>query len=195
MEPRFARIVLGYHGCLEPRAADLLSGKLNVADWAPSENDYDWLGHGIYFWEHAPERARRWAEDKARLHRARHGVDATPAVIGAVIQLGHSLDLTEVAYTRLLTITFNQIKREYRSEKKKLPRNSPAPAGDRDFKLRRLDCLVINECVERVGPFETVRCPFWEGSRVYPGAMIREESHIQLAIRDTTCILGVFRPT
>ena len=23
----------------------------------PSENDYDWLGRGIYFWEHGPQRA------------------------------------------------------------------------------------------------------------------------------------------
>ena len=54
---RFARTVLGYHGCDPAFAEKLLSGEVPINDWKPSTNDYDWLGHGIYFWEYAPERA------------------------------------------------------------------------------------------------------------------------------------------
>src|SRR5829696_1824152 len=71
---RFARVVLGYHGSEPEFAEALLRGEVGVDQWNLSENPYDWLGKGIYFWEYAPERARDWAKDKA--------------VIGAVIQLG-----------------------------------------------------------------------------------------------------------
>jgi hypothetical protein len=72
---RFARVVLGYHGCRAPVAADLLSGSLSIEDWAPSENAHDWLGHGVYFWEHSPERALDWARRKV----ARDGLGEQPA--------------------------------------------------------------------------------------------------------------------
>jgi len=59
-----------------------------------------------------------------------------------------------------------------------------------------LDCLIINACLEVVDPpFQTVRAAVWEGPDIYEGAMIREQSHIQIAVRDRSCILGVFRPT
>jgi hypothetical protein len=43
-------------------------------------------------------------------------------------------------------------------------------------------------------PMQTVRCPFLEGKRAFPGSGIFRESHVQLAVRDKSCILGVFRP-
>ena len=65
-------------------------------------------------------------------------------------------------------------------------------------KLRDLDCAVINECVYRVGlrqhSFDTVRGAFLEGPPVYPGTTISAETHIQIAVRNLDCILGVFRP-
>jgi hypothetical protein len=70
MEP-FARIVVGYHGCTEAFAKGLLLGKKPISDWRPSQNEWDWLGHGIYFWEHAPARALRWAREKYRGRRQR----------------------------------------------------------------------------------------------------------------------------
>jgi hypothetical protein len=175
---RFARIVLGYHGC-EPRFAErLIRGETAVDAWKPSANQYDWLGHGIYFWEHAPERAKAWGRG---------------GVVGAVIQLGLCLDLTDVASTRLLSDQYEQLRELERSGSLKLPTNKG--------KSRRLDCLVINELVKASEDngmsFQTVRCPFLEGDPVFPGSGILKESHIQIAVRTTalrTCILGVFRP-
>ena len=60
----FARIVVGYHGCESGFAERLFAGHVTVDDWQRSENDHDCLGHGIYFWEYAPERAMRWAEER-----------------------------------------------------------------------------------------------------------------------------------
>jgi len=33
------------------------------SDFKPSENDYDWLGHGMYFWENSQHRAKQFAKD------------------------------------------------------------------------------------------------------------------------------------
>jgi hypothetical protein len=96
---RFARIVLGYHGCGADFAEAILRGELSLSEWQPSANPYDWLGHGIYFWEYAPERARTWGEG---------------GVIGAVIQLGRCLDLTEIRYTNLVSLAYQTAKKEFR---------------------------------------------------------------------------------
>ena len=52
--------VYGYHGCCKSVADSILSG-LDVL--LSSDNDYDWLGTGIYFWEEAPARAYEWAKN------------------------------------------------------------------------------------------------------------------------------------
>ena len=57
---QYARTVTAYHGCDRATAAKLLAGR----SFNPSENDYDWLGRGIYFWEFGPDRAYRFAQEK-----------------------------------------------------------------------------------------------------------------------------------
>lgn len=75
----------------------------------------------------------------------------------------------------------------------------PLPVNrGQDQKLRELDCAVINDCVYRIGlrhiAFDAVRCAFLEGPPVFPGTSISAETHIQIAVRNVDCILGVFRP-
>jgi hypothetical protein len=89
---RFARIIVGYHGCSEDFARKLLLGKQPIGDWKPSENRWDWLGKGIYFWEHSPERALRWAQERFRARRP------VPSVVGAIVQLGDCFDLTNEGF-------------------------------------------------------------------------------------------------
>ena len=178
---RFARIVLGYHGVRIGAAAvyakKLLLGEIGVDEWRQSENEYDWLGHGIYFWEHSPERARRWA-----------GADGI--VVGAVLQLGHCLDLTDLRYTGLLAQSYRALEKTYAEKGLQLPQN----AG-RELKNRKLDCLVINDLADSAGEqIQTVRGAFEEGAEAFPGAALKMETHIQIAVRDRDCILGIFRP-
>jgi hypothetical protein len=178
---RFARIILAYHGAKagEPAqfAKRLLLGEVRIDEWKPSENEFDWLGHGIYFWEHSPERARRWA-----------GADGI--VIGAVIQLGNCLDLTDLRYTELLALSFADLVKDYGEKGLSLPQNS-----GRELKNRKLDCLVINKLdTAAAGRVQTVRGAFEEGDEAFPGAALKKETHIQVAVRDPQCILGVFRP-
>jgi hypothetical protein len=186
MEP-FARIVVGYHGCTEGYARDLLLGTKPFNEWQPSTNDWDWLGHGIYFWEHSPERAMRWAREQ----HAAQGVG--PAVLGAVIQLGRCFDLLNEAVTVALTQSYQELAESYQKDGLQLPINR-----GRDWKRRELDCLVINDCLARGKlrgiEYDTVRGAFLEGEAAYPGAAFSREAHVQIAVRNPACILGVFRP-
>ena len=77
----YHRTVVGYHGTRRATAEALVDGDPFTA----STNDDDWLGHGIYFWEFAPQQAWWWA-------RRRYGDDEA-AVVGAMIDLGRCLDL------------------------------------------------------------------------------------------------------
>lgn len=54
--------VLGFHGCDQDVGEAILSGQERHLKW--SEKKYDWLGHGIYFWEGNPARALEWAENR-----------------------------------------------------------------------------------------------------------------------------------
>jgi hypothetical protein len=120
-------------------------------------------------------------------------------VIGAVIQLGRCFDLTDIRYTELLRATYDNTVALYADEGRVLPENR-----GRDLKLRHLDCLVINQFMntmdnELIGGgetaiYQTVRCPFEEGEEAFPGSMLKSQTHIQLSVRDASCILGVFRP-
>ncbi len=79
--------ILGYHGCRRSVGEKLLNGEA----FEPSENDYDWLGSGIYFWESNPVRALEWATFLKKQNNWQE--DTEPFVVGAVIDLGYCLDL------------------------------------------------------------------------------------------------------
>jgi len=181
---RFARTLVGYHGCQKAFATKLLLGEQLIENWTPSENAWDWLGSGIYFWEHSPNRALRWAREK---------YGSQGAVVGAVIQLGRCFDLLDESITQILADAYNELTRAFGDENQQLPENR-----GRDGKLRELDCLVINDCLGRFqyqGIFyDTVRGAFIEGDPVYPTAGFTRETHIQVAVRNRNCIIGVFRP-
>lgn len=186
MEP-LERLVVGYHGCTEKFARDLLLGNVPISAWRLSTNEWDWLGNGIYFWEHAPERALRWARERYRTRRQR------PAVVGAYVHLGRCFDLLNEAITSLLGETYQRLVRAFAEAGRPLPENR-----GREGKRRELDCLVINTCIDELGQrgteYDSVRGAFLEGEPVYPTAGFRRESHIQIAVRNSACIRGVFRP-
>lgn len=177
----FPRTVIGYHGCAKSRADALLSGRMPVAEWPVSKNRWEWLGQGIYFWEHAPERALRWAEERVK------GTKEKPAVVGAVIMLREVLDLTDVRFGRVLRDTYRHVSEAYGAAGKILPENKG--------KSRALDSLILNSlCEANPGLYSVVRAAFEEGEPIFPGSALHEQTHIQLAVRDVRVITGLFRP-
>lgn len=183
---RYDRTVIGYHGCTAGVAQELLRGQ----PFRRSENDYDWLGHGVYFWEYGAHRAYRFAEEKIRRESRR----ARPAVIGALIQLGRCFDLLDTRFTHDLAQAYEGFARVFGAAGATIPRNE-GPEG----KLRRLDCALLNwylGAVDGAGRgYQTVRAAFPEGDPVYPESAFFSETHIQLTVRDPSCIIGVFKPT
>jgi hypothetical protein len=167
------RVVVGYHGTSVDRALDIVA----TGRFSPSTNDYDWLGHGIYFWEFAPLRAWQWAHRK-------YGSDAS--VIEAQIELGYCLDLTDVRYTDSLRTAYDGLREVYARTGTALPVNKG--------KANCLDCLVINNlCGLLLTECETVRGPFLEGYQVYPGSAFMTQSHVQIVVRNNACIRSSLR--
>ena len=80
--------VLGYHGCDREVAEQVLSGQ---SDLRLSENSYDWLGSGIYFWVDSPQRALDWALEAWRGRRIEE-----PYIVGAHINLGLCLNFIHI---------------------------------------------------------------------------------------------------
>ncbi len=182
---KYDRTIIAYHGCDASTAERVLAGEA----FRPSENDYDWLGSGIYFWEFGFDRALRFAKrekQRGRLEKA--------AVVGAVVQLGNCFDLMDTKFTDELPVAFERVKRMCAAENRPLPKNAGKTP---DHELRRLDCAVLNfylESLEKKIAYDSVRCGFVEGAPAFPGSGIHHQSHVQLAIRNPACVLGVFRP-
>lgn len=127
-----ASFVLGYHGCDAGVGEKLLGGE----DFKHSTNSYDWLGHGIYFWETNPRRGLEFAEELKNAPRGR-GKIKKPAVVGAVIDLGFCLDLTTSAGVEQVRIAHARLTKIAARAKFKLPKNHG------DGLRRHLDCAVI----------------------------------------------------
>ena len=180
-------MVVAYHGCDVVVAEQLLQGE----KFRKSRNDYDWLGEGVYFWEYGAARALEFARDQAR-----RGKLSRPAVVGALVQLGRCFDLMDTRFTSELDDAFRLLKASRDEAGEPLPVNEGKTP---DRLLRRRDCAVLNyylRWLQEIGaPYDTVRCGFVEGPPVYEGSGIHCQSHVQIAVRDLTCILGVFRPT
>ena len=186
MQFHYDRTVLAYHGCDVRTAQRLLAGE----PFMPSTNAYDWLGHGIYFWEFGVDRAWGFARELEQRGRIE-----TPAVVGVVLQLGHCFDLLDTHFTRDLHTFFPVWREALLASGATLPSNrGPSP----ERKGRYLDCAVLNAylslAAEQGDEYDSVRGVFLEGGEVYPGAGFQMASHIQIAVRNPRSILGVFQP-
>jgi hypothetical protein len=184
--------ILGYHGCDRGLAERVLSGKAGLK---PSHNDYDWLGDGIYFWEHNAPRAFQFATEIARrAHPSRQRIKA-PTVIGAVIDLGFCLNLLDSRYIAMVRQAHADLVEGSKAAGIDLPKN----AGGTDLLSRKLDCAVLrflHQTREEQGQqgFDTVRAAFIEGERLYANAGFAAKTHIQICVRNPACIKGYFRP-
>ena len=184
--------VLGFHGCDRQIGEAILSG---TAPQAKSVNTYDWLGHGYYFWENNTERAIRHAEEMKNKPRRTKGKIEDPFVIGAVIDLGHCLNLIESKSLQVLKSAYDLLEELASVSGKPLPANKLV---DGQPLLRDLDCAVIETLhqyrkANGMDAFDSVRGMFAEGNVLYPGAGFQEQSHIQICVCNPNCIKGYFR--
>ena len=189
----YQRTVFAFHGC-DSRVADaVLPGKETLS---ASENTYDWLGHGIYFWEHGPARAFEWALQQSK----RKGTKIKkPTVLGAVLSLGNCFDLLDIEFTDLLAATASALEEKFTAEGRSIPQNQKTVKGDYDWLRRDRDCFILNQAIPIIersegSAFHTVRGVFQEGDAAFKGAGIKRKSHIQIAVRSPHAVIGYFRP-
>lgn len=174
--------ILGFHGCDKSTVEKIVNHR---EEMKPSENTYDWLGSGLYFWENNHQRALEWVtQQKEKFNKFKE-----PAVLGAIICLGNCCDFLDSEYLNLLKVAYETLAAEAKSN---------IPENKKDLR-RYLDCAVI-EALHRMReemrdpPFDSVRSLFVEGEPPYPGAGFLNKNHIQICIRNPNCIKGYFIP-
>jgi len=187
-------LVLGFHGCDEEIGEKVLAGKTQLRK---SENEYDWLGHGTYFWENNPDRALQFAKEGSSGRRGKESKIKAPFVIGAVIDLGHCLNLLDSSALAEVREAHRIFQESAEEAGFALPRNQETQGG-RDSLKRNLDCAVIQGLhqireANSSAAYDSVRGVFWEGKELFPGTTLKEKNHIQICVRNPNCIKGYFR--
>lgn len=178
----YDRTVVAFHGTRRKIAEALIAGD----PFGPSQNDDDWLGHGIYFWEYAPQQAWRWAE-------RRYG-EQDAAVVGTLVRLGRCVDLLDPSNAELLVEAHADLELALAAAGQKLKNNANT------HKYR--DCAVFNYLFAKLKQsnieVESARAVFvplkagkglprlWDRSGIFDGA------HIQLSVRESNNILAVW---
>jgi hypothetical protein len=160
-------------------------------DLQPSNNPWDWLADGIYFWEQNPLRALDYAKESAGRTQFNKTPVNTPFILGGIIELGHCLNLVDAESLAILSAAYKSLKTITEESGQQMPVNKGAN--------RALDCAVIkyihqSNREEGKQAYDTIRCAFGEGNEAYPGTEITSRLHIQICIINKDCIKGYFLP-
>lgn len=181
-----SNLVFGFHGCNKETYDNVLYKHQNLKT---SNNTYDWLGNGIYFWENSWSRAIDWANSKFEKDNA--------YVIGAVLDLGYCLNLTDYGSSQILRNGYEILYADYNNARKELPKNRGKKGND--ILVRDLDCAVVQRVHQlnrelKKRAYDSVKGVFIEGNSVYDGSGFMEKTHIQICIVNPNCIKGYFKP-
>lgn len=191
-----------YHGCDVTTRDDLVSGRLKHL--SHSNNQYDWLGPGAYFFEGDVERALLFAQASHRNPGKRYTAKpiATPAVVGAALQVQNWLDMTTQAGIKEFSLAYQAFADGLNVAGTPIPANRPSSDMDTDVIYRALDNAVftwLHEARASQDPplpsFQAVRAAFHQGGKVAPTSGFHVSTHIQISLRDNSCIVGWFLPS
>lgn len=180
--------VIGFHSCDREVGLRVLNGEDELM---ASQNTWDWLGQGIYFWEQNPGRALEYAVESAERRQKNKIPINTPFVLGAMVELGNCLNLVDRDSLKVLRQAYEGLSATMAAAGELLPKNGPGN--------RALDCAVfqfIHRSNELSGQprYDTVRCAFSEGEPAFEGSTISSRLHIQISVLNPACIKGYFLP-
>ncbi|HEX8524587.1 MAG TPA: hypothetical protein VF669_20190 [Tepidisphaeraceae bacterium] len=175
----YDRTVIAFHGTDRDTADALVAG----TPFEASDTEDEWLGTGIYFWEHAPKQAWKWATDIRKY--------APPAVVGAVIRLGNCFDMCDPGNITLL--------RAYKQDMVDGLGDAGEPVPENHRRHMKLDCAafnyVYNQSVavgRQIDSFRAVYVPADNKKRIWRGSWIYAETHVQICLRNAQNILAVW---
>ena len=97
-----------FYSCDKDLGLDVLSGKKELD---PSENGWDWLGNGIYFWEQNPQRAWQYALENSNGRQFNKKKIETPFVLGAIVELGECLNLVDQEAIEILVKAYHGLEK------------------------------------------------------------------------------------
>jgi hypothetical protein len=170
-------IAYGYHGTSLDSATTILRSGFEASD-----NDYDWLGKGIYFFQDAPQRAWEWATERY----------SNPAVIGASIEMHRFIDLLDIGWFEILNQSYRLFVDEHLRTGRRIPSQSRASGA------HWLDCALINYAIEEViGVGDNhniygVRAAFVEGAPVFENSALFNRAHVQIGVRNPSAIKHIW---
>lgn len=150
---------MGFHGCDAAVGEALL--KSPNAHLNESNNSWDWLGSGIYFWENDPKRALEFAELKKKFPGGGAPIKK-PFVVGAVIDLKLCCNLLDRTALVEVKKSFDALQKVSIAGGVELPTNE---GTNRVY--RNLDCAVFDNLhylrsQTNLASYDTVRGLFWE---------------------------------
>lgn len=188
MTNNYPNFIIGYHSCDKEVGLNILNGK---DDLKKSNNPWDWLGEGVYFWEQNPHRALEYSNEVAKGKQFNKKKIQTPFVLGAIIELGNCLNLLEPHSIDIIKESFKSLKNIYKETDSILPLNR---GNNRAF-----DCAVISYTHQSFlqnnkQPYDTVRSTFNEGNEVYKSSAFTTRNHIQVCVTNLNMIKGYFLP-
>jgi hypothetical protein len=155
-------LIIGFHGCDESVRDKIVRGEERQNK---SNNSYDWLGHGMYFWEYNYTRALEYAKlIQKNPKRSKFKINK-PSVLGAIIDLENCLDLLDSSFLLIVKQAYNILEKVYKNVGFELPKNTPIEK-EKDILIRKLDCAVIETLHkyyrdEREPTFDSVRSVFF----------------------------------
>ena len=165
---------IGYHGTTE-EAAD----KLVRENFQLSENSWEWLGHGVYFWQDAPKRAREWARSWLSLRKK---YDGPVAVVAAEIDLTDFVDMLDLEGVQRM----REVVESFAQQDDGSTRVNEPPKN-------YLDCAIFNVATKMLSSeglqVAGYRACCVEGTRLVENSPIYDRSHVQLAVLDQSTIL------
>lgn len=172
---------IGHHGTKLETAQAIVSG---ATVFAKSENRNDWLGTGVYFWIDNLDRAISWVRNPQRKIKNR-------AVIQVTIKTKNILDIHNTEHQALIRESYKRLLAETKRYKYKALSN--IPNGNGKLVSRYLDCAVLDGVnYDRVrrgdAPFDACVGVFEDGKPIFPGAAIKDKSHIQICVYEPSCI-------
>lgn len=180
--------IIGFHSCDRTIGLRILNGE---DDLIASDNTWDWLGPGVYFWEQNPARALEYALDSSSGRQKNKIPIKTPFVIGAIIELGNCLNLLEPSSLNVLKNAYGSLHKAELKSGSAMPQNKNAN--------RQLDCAVIKYVHEinrrvRLPAYDTIRSAFSEGQHIYPGSTFTDRLHVEICVCNKEAIKGYFLP-
>jgi hypothetical protein len=132
------QILIAYHGTDATVRDALVSRRTSPV---PSSNPYDWLYDGMYFFEGDSARALKLAtaSSKRPQHKLTRNPIATPAVVGAIIEIDRLFDLTTQSGIENFTLAAELMVKAYEVDGKEPPKNRPSFPGDTENLHRAFD--------------------------------------------------------